>query len=59
VDGWIGIAKNSFSQGSYFAHEAERVFVSSLAHKPEYRRVLGYLAKNGPSTAQEISTESW
>jgi len=51
---FLGIAKNSFSQGSYFAHEAERVFVSSLAHKPEYRRVLGYLAKNGPSTAQEI-----
>jgi hypothetical protein len=51
---YLALAEQSFTKGVFFTHEAERVFVSSLAHKPEYRDVIEYIAKNGPHTKIDI-----
>ncbi len=37
-----------------FVHEAERVFVSSLADRPGYRAIIELLAKKGPQTKSSI-----
>jgi hypothetical protein len=44
---YLSLAHHAFSTGAYFAHEAERVFVSSLADRPGYRKIIEYLARNG------------
>lgn len=51
---YLSLCKHAFSQGGYFLHEAERVFVSSLADRPGYRAVVEMLAKKGASTKSKI-----
>ena len=51
---YLSLTKNAFSLGGYFVHEADRVFVSSLADRPGYRAVIELLAKKGPLTKSSI-----
>ena len=51
---YLSLARHSFSKGGFFVHEAERVFISNLAKKPQYRAIIETLAKDGASTQAEL-----
>ncbi len=49
------IYEESFSRNGYFAHEYERVFVSSMADSSYYRQIIGTLSKRGPLNRAELA----
>ncbi len=51
---YLSLSKHAFADGGFFVHEAERVFVSSLAERPGYRAVIQILAKKGANTKSSI-----
>lgn len=50
----LEIAKESFTSNGFFFNELERIFVSSLSKKPEYRQIINYLAKNKFANRKQI-----
>lgn len=40
---FLGLCRNSFLPGSFFAHEYDRIFTSSLAVRPEYKKIIRFL----------------
>jgi AAA+ ATPase superfamily predicted ATPase len=52
---FLSIQKESFKAGGFFVKESQKVFVSSLSKNRDYRRIIEYLAKNGPHTRNEIA----
>ncbi len=51
---YLSLAKHGFTEGGFFVHEAERVFVSSFAERPGYRAILESLAKKASNTKSSI-----
>jgi len=52
---YLSLLHNSFRKGAFFATEYERIFVSSLAQKPEYRAVVEFLSKRAHATRDDIA----
>ncbi len=50
----LSIAKQSFVPGGFFTHEYERIFTSSLASSPNYKKIIEFLSKNHFATRPEI-----
>ena len=50
----LAMCKNSFTQGSFFAHEYEKIFTSSLSNNPSYKKIIEYLAKNQFAARNQI-----
>ena len=51
---FLGLAQHSFRKNSYFLNEYERIFTSSLAANPNYRRTLEYLSDRAYAERSEI-----
>jgi predicted AAA+ superfamily ATPase len=51
---YLSLIKESFSKAGFFVNEESRVFVSSLAKSPLYRKTIELLAKNGPCTRKQL-----
>lgn len=51
----VALCKESFIPGGYFTGEYERIFVSSLGDKAEYRSVVSFLAEVQSATRAEIA----
>lgn len=52
---FLGLCKNSFMENSFFLHEYEKIFTSSLAKNKNYRKIIEILSKKRFSTRQELS----
>ena len=51
----LAIANNSFKSDSFFVNEYEKIFTSSLADNPEYKKIVKILAATPHLFRQEIS----
>lgn len=51
---FLALCKNSFKKGGYFAHEADRIFASSMSEKKYYKPIVEYLGKVKFATRNEI-----
>ncbi len=45
---FLGICKNSFKSESYFSHEFQRIFISSMSGSKYYQKIIEFLSKNKP-----------
>ena len=53
----LALCKESFVPGGFFVNEAEKIFVSSMGEKPQYRLIVDYLAQERSATRAEIASE--
>lgn len=51
----VAMAKESFTSGGFFIDECERIFVSSLADKEIYRKIVNFLASKRYASRIEIA----
>jgi AAA+ ATPase superfamily predicted ATPase len=51
----LALCRESFLPGGYFVSEYERIFVSALADRPEYRKVINFLATVRFASRQETA----
>ncbi|MBW2734204.1 MAG: ATP-binding protein [Deltaproteobacteria bacterium] len=51
----LALSRESFLPGGYFTSEYDRIFVSALGDKPEYKKVINFLAMARFASRQEIS----
>ncbi len=51
---FLGLCKNAFVAGSFFSHEHERIFVSSLSENKGYREIVAFLGKRHFATRHDI-----
>lgn len=51
---FISLCKNSFSSGSFFLHEYERIFTSSMSHNKYYRAIIDILSVRKFATRAEL-----
>lgn len=52
---YLGLCKNSFTQGGFFSKELDRIFVSQLGNSKDYRAIVEYLSKVRFATREEIA----
>jgi len=51
---FLSLCKNSFTAGSFFAHEYTRIFISSLANNKHYKKTIEFLSKKHFATRDDI-----
>lgn len=51
---FLGICKNSFKSESYFSHEYQRIFISSMSGSKYYQKTIEFLSKRRFATRNEI-----
>lgn len=51
---FLGFCENAFKPGSFFSHEFERIFTSSLAGNKNYKKIVEFLATRRFATRNEI-----
>lgn len=51
---FLSLLKESFLPGAFFANEYERIFISSLAHNKNYKKIIEFLSKRKFATRQEL-----
>ncbi|MCK5797611.1 MAG: hypothetical protein KAI47_10530 [Deltaproteobacteria bacterium] len=51
----LALSRESFLPGGYFTSEYDRIFVSALGDKPEYKKVINFLAIARFASRREIS----
>ena len=54
VSVYINLCRESFLPGAFFAHEYERIFISSLADNKHYKKLIYFLSKRKFATRNEI-----
>ncbi|MBI4582488.1 MAG: hypothetical protein HY717_00450 [Planctomycetes bacterium] len=52
---YLSLCRSSFTHGGYFLEEYEKVFVSSLARNPGFRKIIDLLAKKRFASRLEIA----
>lgn len=52
---FLGLCKNSFTRGGFFSSEYERIFTSSLASNPDYKKIIALLSQKRFATREEIA----
>ncbi len=52
---FLGICKNSFKSESYFSHEYQRIFISSMSGSQYYQKTIEYLSKRRFASRNEIA----
>lgn len=52
---FLGICKNSFKSESYFSHEYQRIFISSMSGSKYYQKTIEFLSKKRFATRNEIA----
>lgn len=53
---FLGLCKNSFTRGSFFSSEYERIFTSSLGSNMDYRKIISFLSGRKFATRDEIAS---
>lgn len=51
---YLTICQESFVPGAFFCHEYSRIFTSSLADNPNYKKIIDFLSKRRFATRNEI-----
>jgi AAA+ ATPase superfamily predicted ATPase len=54
---YLELCREAFTPNGYFFNECERIFVSSLANNPHYRKILDMLARERFLTRSEIASQ--
>lgn len=52
---FLGICSESFGKGAFFSSEHERIFTSSLANNPHYKKIIDFLSHKKFATRGEIA----
>src|SRR3990167_2350843 len=50
----LSLCKQAFTQGGFFVHEYERIFISSLNQNVHYKKIIEFLSKYPFATRQKI-----
>ncbi len=51
---FLSLCKNSFTSGSFFSHEYERIFTSNLSSNKNYKKIIKFLSKRRFATRSQI-----
>jgi hypothetical protein len=51
---FLGLCKNSFTSGSFFSHEYNRIFTSSMAKNKNYQKIVEFLGNRSFSNRNQI-----
>ncbi|MBI2343456.1 MAG: AAA family ATPase [Deltaproteobacteria bacterium] len=52
---FLGLCKETFTQGAFFSNEYQRIFSSSLANHPDYIKVIRMLSRRPHATRNDIA----
>lgn len=52
---YLNLVSESFLPGSFFLHEYEKIFTSSLSDNKYYKKIIGFLSKHKYSTRSELA----
>jgi len=53
---FLSLCKNSFKSDGFFTNEYQRIFISSLADNPHYKKIIEFLSKRRFATRNELLT---
>lgn len=51
---FLGLCKHSFTSGSFFSHEYERIFTSAMAGNRNYKRIIEFLSLRKYATRNQL-----